>query len=510
MYKRIALILAVVSVLATVLTGNAAADVVVTASGDPIEGALVQLVDYPQYNDTTDVNGNYTIPNVPIGTYLISASAEGYATNTSSVIVSDGVTTEKNFILDVGFEIFIPWTATTQGWTTPYVVVNQGTVNATVTMEYYDSVNGSLVGTDSMIIPPGASKFAFREWVASGTDGSVKVISDQPISVLVDQLKPADTTFGAYSAGSGGSTQVFIPWTATTQGWTTPYVIVNQGNVNASVTMEYYDSVNGSLVGTDSMIIPPGASKFAFREWVAAGTDGSAKVISDQPISVLVDQLKPADTTFGAYSAGAGGSTQVFIPWTATTQGWTTPYVIVNQGIVNASVTMEYYDSVNGSLVGTDSMVVLPGASKFAFREWVAAGTDGSAKITSDQNISVIVDQLKPADTTFGAYSAGTGGSTQVFIPWTATTQGWTTPYVIVNQGSVNATVNMEYYDSVNGSLVGTDSMIILPGASKFAFREWVAAGTDGSVKVISDQPISVLADQLKPADTTFGAYSVK
>ncbi|MCL7414152.1 MAG: carboxypeptidase-like regulatory domain-containing protein [ANME-2 cluster archaeon] len=509
MYKRIALILAVVSVLATVLTGNAAADVVVTASGDPIEGALVQLVDYPQYNDTTDVNGNYTIPNVPIGTYLISASAEGYATNTSSVIVSDGATTEKNFILDVGFEVSIPWTATTGGWTTPYVIVNQGTVNASVTMEYYDQADGSLVGADSMTIVPGASKFAFREWITTTTDGSVKVVSNQPISVIVDQMKPADTTFGAYSVGSGGSTQVFIPWTATTGGWTTPYVIVNQGTGNASVTMEYYDQADGSLVGTDSMTIVPGASKFAFREWITTTTDGSVKVVSDQPISVIVDQMKPADTTFGAYSVGSGGNTQVFIPWTATTGGWTTPYVIVNQGTVNASVTMEYYDQADGSLVGTDSMTIVPGASKFAFREWITTTTDGSVKVVSDQPISVIVDQMKPADTTFGAYSVGSGGNTQVFIPWTATTGGWTTPYVVVNQGTVNASVTMEYYDQADGSLVGTDSMTIVPGASKFAFREWITTTTDGSVKVVSDQPISVIVDQMKPTDTTFGAYSV-
>ena len=115
-------------------------------------------------------------------------------------------------------------------------------------------------------------------------------------------MVPGTDTFGAASAGSAGSTEVFIPWTATTQGWTSPYVVVNQGTVNASVTMEYYDSVDGSLVGTDSMTILPGASKFAFREWVAPGTDGSAKVTSDQPISVVVDFMVPGTDTFGADS----------------------------------------------------------------------------------------------------------------------------------------------------------------------------------------------------------------
>ena len=256
---------------------------------------------YPEYNDTTIACGAYVINNVPEDTYSISASATGYSTNASSVTVIG--TTTKDFTLNSGYEIFIPWTATTQGWTTPYVVVNQGTANATVSIEYYDQADGSLVGTDSLSIVPGASKFAFREWVTTTSDGSAKLTSDQPISVIVDQMKPADTTFGAYSAGAGGNTEVFIPWTATTQGWTTPYVVVNQGTANATVSIEYYDQADGSLVGTDSLSIVPGASKFAFREWVTTTSDGSAKLTSDQPISVIVDQMKPADTTFGAYSA---------------------------------------------------------------------------------------------------------------------------------------------------------------------------------------------------------------
>ncbi|MBW6518661.1 MAG: S-layer homology domain-containing protein, partial [ANME-2 cluster archaeon] len=100
LYKRIALILAVVSVLATVLTGNAAADVVVTASGDPIEGALVKLTAYPQYNGTTDVNGDYTINNVPVGSYFMLTTHPDYAPNITSINSTTGINI-KNITLDV-------------------------------------------------------------------------------------------------------------------------------------------------------------------------------------------------------------------------------------------------------------------------------------------------------------------------------------------------------------------------------------------------------------------------
>jgi len=106
LYKRIARMFVVVSVLATacliVLTGNAAADFVVNAAGDPIEGALVKLTAYPQYNGTTDALGEYTIFNVPIGTYDISASKFGYITNESTVEVTAGGTVTKDFTLILG------------------------------------------------------------------------------------------------------------------------------------------------------------------------------------------------------------------------------------------------------------------------------------------------------------------------------------------------------------------------------------------------------------------------
>lgn len=68
-------------------------------SGTPIGGVLVKLVDYPKYNTTTDVNGIYSMPNVPIDTYSISASKQGYVTNTSSVTVKEASTVVKNFTL---------------------------------------------------------------------------------------------------------------------------------------------------------------------------------------------------------------------------------------------------------------------------------------------------------------------------------------------------------------------------------------------------------------------------
>ena len=100
--------------------------------------------------------------------------------------------------------------------------------------------------------------------------------------------------------------------------------------------------------------------------------------------------------------------------------------------------------------------------------------------------------------------------SNTIVVPWTATTQGWTTPFVIVNKGAFLATVDINYYDQATGSNVGAYSDTILPGASKFVFREWVptAAITDGSAVVTSNQPVTVIVDQFNNAQNKFGAYT--
>jgi len=364
------------------------------------------------------------------------------------------------------------------------------------------------VGTYSVNIQPGASRFVFREWSAPGTDGSAVLVSDQPISVIVDQLNNGENKFAAYEVDPSGSNDVFLPWTATTGGWTTPFIVVNRGTANATVTITYYDTTGGTA-GTYQLDILPGASRFVFREW-STSTDGAVRVTSNQPISVLVDMLKNGENKFGAYTPAPVADNSIFIPWTSTTQGWTTPFRIVNRGTGSAVVNISYYDQATGLPAGTDTVSIAPNEVVTVSRETSAAnGTDGSAVLNSTQPISVVVEQFNNNEGKFEVYTPAMTASSTVVIPWTSTTQGWTSPYVIVNKGSADATVTATYYNQADGSIVGSYTVnSILPGASKFVFREWTASGTDGSAVLVSDQPITVVVDQINNGENKFGAYT--
>ncbi len=86
-------------------TGKVAGTVVDQATGDPLPGASVALVGTLQ-GTITDVNGEYFILGVPVGSYDVQASFVGFQTSTiQGVNVSAGKTREINFSLVEGIEL---------------------------------------------------------------------------------------------------------------------------------------------------------------------------------------------------------------------------------------------------------------------------------------------------------------------------------------------------------------------------------------------------------------------
>jgi len=98
-----------ITIIAIVLLANSGAETSTTSisgvltnetSGVGISGAIVKLLENPEYNATTLSNGSYIIENVPSGQYNISASAPSYAANESAVNANGPVV--KDFSLSVG------------------------------------------------------------------------------------------------------------------------------------------------------------------------------------------------------------------------------------------------------------------------------------------------------------------------------------------------------------------------------------------------------------------------
>lgn len=78
-------------------TGTIAGMVTNANTGQPINGATV-MVDTGE-SDTTDVNGEYSIPNVAVGMHSVTASATGFQSQTQNATVNADQTTMLDFAL---------------------------------------------------------------------------------------------------------------------------------------------------------------------------------------------------------------------------------------------------------------------------------------------------------------------------------------------------------------------------------------------------------------------------
>lgn len=86
-------------------TGKLAGRVFDASTGEPLPGANV-LLDGTQMGTITDVDGNYFIIGVPVGTYNVQASFVGYQAQTvENVEINAGYTRELDFTLSPGVEL---------------------------------------------------------------------------------------------------------------------------------------------------------------------------------------------------------------------------------------------------------------------------------------------------------------------------------------------------------------------------------------------------------------------
>src|SRR5207244_9639988 len=105
---------AILSLSLTVVFNSAllAQTITGTISGDVTDstGAVVANVSITVQNAetglsrsaTTTASGSYRVPDLPIGTYKVSASAQGFKTLVRAVEVANGWVREGDLVLDVG------------------------------------------------------------------------------------------------------------------------------------------------------------------------------------------------------------------------------------------------------------------------------------------------------------------------------------------------------------------------------------------------------------------------
>lgn len=387
-------------------------------------------------------------------------------------------------------------------WTSVYQVVNMGTEDADITVNYYDEAGvvqaHSQVFTD---VPPGSSRlvvqFTDDEDLGSGLFSAV-VAASQPVAAIANlQLVPDGTTsynpappFGTYSAEGQGSTSVLLP--AVMYNWYNYYTevyIMNVGTGPASVDIEYIPgSVSGVPTGsalTDlDNAIPQYASLNVSQEFESAlgavsGTYagkflGSAILTSDQPIIAIVNQHNVNDSKLMTYNGFTdGGSTDVAAPvHMRGYYGYYSTLLVANpSATTDAHVEITYTPDLSRPNVVTTGTVA-PVTASFTIAPQTSltrhdgpTATDvqsdlddaivytrffGSVRVTSDIPVVVLANQeaLASTDAQGGSYNGVSvaSGTPDIVVPVVmADYYGYYTTMVVQNMTSTAGSCDITY-----------------------------------------------------------------
>jgi len=374
------------------------------ASGDLIDGVLVKLVAYPQYNSTT-VAGSYAINSVPYdalvggSTYVISASKAGYVTNVSTVTINSPTPVTKNFTLSVGIPYYLPflYQRADNIYDAGVKVHNNGTTIANVDIQFY-YLNGTPAGIGSFAIQPGEllTKHAFD--IVTGQSifvGPAVVLADVPVQVEGYILTVNEGVYSIAPSLTNPATNSYLPflYQRADNIYDAGVQVFNPGTGTATVTINLY-YLNGTLAGSNTSTVGPNAevSKYVFD---ITGTMpafvGPAEITSNEPV---VAQGFIRTRASAIYSIAPSVSTAVssaYLPflYQRADNIYDAGVQVYNPGPGTASVTINMYN-LDGTLAGSNTSTVGPNAvvSKYAFD--IVTGQSiftGPAEIISEMTV---------------------------------------------------------------------------------------------------------------------------
>ena len=314
--------------------------------------------------------------------------------------------------------------------------------------------------------------------------------------------------------------------------YSTGFQVQNLSNAVANVTIAFYPQGSGTAsASVNTTIAPNAAATYAtLPSAVAAGFTGGAVISSDQSVASLVNVIANGNVGYGAsYSGVSAGAKTVQLPLLFKESfKFNTFFSVQNTSGTAANVTITYSGGGLASPV-TQTAQIQPGSSTQFDQSTNAslpAGFNGSAVITSDQDVAAAVVQAGP--TTLLSYNGfATTSTTPVFPLINANNFGFVTGISLQNAGTVATDVTVSYTPSPdrNGNPQGTpctETLTIQPkGTAFFALNSFATtvAGENcankpttfvGSGRVTinsTSQPLVGVVNQLNQNTNKGGAY---
>src|SRR6266550_176740 len=401
------------------------------------------------------------------------------------------------------------------GWDTPLIIQNTGSVATTLQLSFYRFSDGALaVRRVYPGLGPGTSYADIPNLdadLANDTQYSVVVESfGAPIVSVVNETEGSGARFQAlsYSGAAGGATTVYLPnVTRRFFGYDTPFIVQDVGPSAATVTASFtsFDgtkrmNMNLSMLPGRSAVVDPDATV-----GLIDGTQYSVVLTSTQPITVVLNAHNKNDPPVGySHNGITAGATTLYAPYVVKSApgGMNSPIVVQNTGGSPVAATLELTPLAGGAARRFVLSAIASGASS-VFDTRFALGTtqpcvlDGptclgageyALRITATGPIAAIV--LPTGATTADAYSATGAHSSRLYLPNVTRAlggpSGWTTPIVLQSTGAQGAT--LQWFRFSDGALV-TTLHVALPSAGSVWIDPHTVAGLadEGQYAVVVD-----------------------
>jgi len=429
--------------------------------------------------------------------------------------------------------IAAPATAQWAGtWVTSFQVMNLGTQQANVVVEYYQE-NGTRVdaATHSYSIQVGSSLNIYQPSVSGlpdGFRGSAVVSADQPIAAIgSEQVTYADgsisnSQYSGFNADETG-TRFYLPNVNKKFGgsqWSSRITIQNTTANPVTATVTFYNS-DGTVRDTDTASLNGNGSTTLTQvndTELPDGWLGTAIVNASGNVAVIADVMS-ADGRVETYNGFTSGAATMYLPTLLINFGanmWNTSFQVFNVGAASGTVTMTYYTSGIATPAKVVTATLLPYRSISRYQPTVdsdlGATWIGSVVIESTQPVVAVGSQSSgaPGKRLASIYNGVASGATQAVLPTILRYFGgsnFVTGFQIMNVGTVNANVTVEYFAPGNPTPVMTvyyDGAAghlpqIAPYNSVNRYQgndTTLGNGWQGSVRVTSDQPVVVLGSQ--------------
>jgi hypothetical protein len=413
-------------------------------------------------------------------------------------------------------------------WTSPFIIQDVGTTNATsVTVEFVD-VNGNLVNNCIQqlgALNVGASVAVRPQNLSCLTAGqySVVISSDADVAAVVNSAAGTmNASYDGLSATKIASTNsVSFPNVLRNYaGFDSPIYIQNAQDPASGtatvVTAKFFQFSNGTLAATQTNSnLKPGQTWTLDPATVSGLSDNTqyAVVATSNPavpLAGVVNQIESSNVaadTYSGFSGTAGSGKTLYLPnITRNYFGFNTPFIVQNVGTGSTNVTASYY-SFTGALVTSDGPHAVGQGLSYPFRPWTTNGLSDNSQysviVTSDtQPVVVMVNEQTSDLSQFMDYSGFAAGTTTIDLPnITRNYFGFNTPFIVQNVTSgTTANVTANYYSFATGQLVHTDGPHAVAYGQSYPFRpnttSGLSDGTQYSVVVTSDQPVVAVVNQ--------------